>query len=84
LWLVATGFLTCWRTARAQQELFYRWQVLAFGAAFLAMMVNSLSHEVFHFRQVWMLMAFLFASCILLAPPRGLTASPNANTGGRS
>jgi O-antigen ligase len=66
LWLVASGLLGSWRTARAQEDLFSRWQVLTFGAAFLSIMVNSLSHEVFHFRQVWMLMAFLFASCTLL------------------
>lgn len=70
LWLIATGLLTCWKTAWAQNISFHRWQVLALGAAFLSTMVNSLSHEVFHFRQVWMLMAFLFASCILLTIPQ--------------
>ena len=75
LWLIGTGLKATWKTARAQEILFQRWQVLVYGAAFLSTMVNSLTHEVFHFRQVWMLMAFLFASCMLLSRPSAFISS---------
>ncbi|HZW04165.1 MAG TPA: O-antigen ligase family protein [Anaerolineaceae bacterium] len=39
-----------------------RWVVLALGAALLAVSLNALTHELAHFRQVWMLMAFLTAA----------------------
>ena len=85
LWLIGVGLRAIWKTARAQEKLFYRWQVLALGAAFLSIMVNSFSHEVFHFRQVWMLMAFLFASCTLLSTPPGSATSTSfhMNTGNK-
>jgi hypothetical protein len=81
LWLIGTGLWTSWKTAWVQKKLLYRWQVLALGAAFLSIMVNSFSHEVFHFRQVWMLMAFLFASCTLLSISPGLATSTSFGEG---
>lgn len=38
-----------------------RWQILVLAAGFLACMLNAMSHEVSHMRQVWFLMALLFA-----------------------
>jgi hypothetical protein len=67
LWLIWIGISTVWRTAQVQTRSVHRWQILALGAAFLSMMVNAFSHEIFHFRQVWMLMAFLFAYCSVLS-----------------
>jgi O-antigen ligase len=51
-----------------------RWQMLAFGMGFLGCAVNSFSHEISHFRQIWVYIAFLFGVCYQLAAsekPRG-------------
>lgn len=67
LWFIWVSLSTVWKTAQVQTSLVYRWQILALGAAFFSMIVNAFSHEIFHFRQVWMLMAFLFAYCSVLS-----------------
>lgn len=61
LWLVGATFLACLRAVRRETDSFRRWRMSAFGAGFLAIAVNALSHEVSHFRQVWIFLAFLFA-----------------------
>jgi len=58
------------RVAFLQKDNKRSWQVLSFGAGFLACAVIAVSHEVSHFRQVWVLMAFLYAiSYSLLSQP---------------
>jgi len=61
LWLVGATLLAPLRTAYQRTDRHQRWQVLALGAGFLACAMNAFTHEVSHFRQVWVLMAFLFA-----------------------
>jgi hypothetical protein len=61
LWLVGSTLLAPLRTAYQCTDRHQRWRVLVLGAGFLACAMNALTHEVSHFRQVWVLMAFLFA-----------------------
>lgn len=62
-WMLMVGatLLTPLQVANRLINKHQRWQVLALGAGFLACAVNAFSHEVSHMRQMWMLMAFLFA-----------------------
>jgi len=62
-WLLLIG-ATLFRSLRVANELVDKrqiWQVLVLGAGFLACAVNAFSHEISHMRQVWLLMAFLYA-----------------------
>ncbi len=61
LWLVGATLLTSLYTATRLGDRRQRWQVLMLGAGFLASVINAFSHEVSHMRQLWLLMAFLFA-----------------------
>lgn len=61
LWMVGATLLTPLKAARLHTNG-GRWQVLALGAGFLASAVNSIAHEVSHFRQLWVLMVFLYAA----------------------
>jgi hypothetical protein len=67
LWLVGSTLLVPLRVANEHSDSSGRWLVLALGAGFLACAVNALSHEVSHFRQVWVLMAFIFAASSILS-----------------
>jgi O-antigen ligase len=62
LWMVAATLLAPLRAACQCTHSQQRWQVLALGAGFLGCAMNAFTHEVSHFRQVWVLMAFLFAA----------------------
>ena len=62
LWIVGSTFLAPLRAANQCPDRHQRWQILALGAGFLACAMNALVHEISHFRQVWVLMAFLFAA----------------------
>lgn len=62
LWLVGGTLVAAFRAAQRALEAQHRWQVLALGTGFLAVSINAFTHEVSHMRQVWLLMAFLFAS----------------------
>ena len=61
LGVVATVLFTSLRTAFLQINDHHRWQMLSFGMGFLACTMISLSHELSHFRQMWVFIAFLFA-----------------------
>ena len=61
LWMIGAVLLSALQAASQLANKHQRSQVLLLGAGFLACAVNALSHEVSHMRQVWMLMAFLFA-----------------------
>jgi len=61
LWMIGATLLRSLQAANQLIDKYQRWQVLLFGAGFLGCAVNAFSHEVSHMRQVWMLMAFLFA-----------------------
>lgn len=75
LWMVGAALLAPLRAAYQRTDRHQRWQVLALWAGFLACAMNAFTHEVSHFRQVWVLMAFLFAmSYARSAPP--MTGSP--------
>lgn len=63
LWMIGATLLTSLRAANQLVNKHQRWQVLLLGAGFLACAVNAFSHEISHMRQVWILMAFLFALC---------------------
>ncbi len=62
LGLVGATLLVSLRTAYRCTNKPQRWQALALGAGFLACSMNALTHEVSHFRQVWVLMVFIFAA----------------------
>lgn len=61
LWMIGATLLSSLQAAIQLVDKRQRWQVLLLGAGFLACAVNAFSHEVSHMRQVWLLMAFLFA-----------------------
>jgi len=61
LWMIGATLLRSLQAANQLIDKYQRWQVLLFGVGFLGCAVNAFSHEVSHMRQVWMLMAFLFA-----------------------
>jgi hypothetical protein len=63
LWMIGATLLTSLRAANQLVNKCQRWQVLTLGAGFLACAVNAFSHEISHMRQVWILVAFLFALC---------------------
>ena len=71
LWMVGSTLFAPLQAARQAIDSSQRWRVLVLGAGFLACAVNALSHEISHFRQVWVLMAFLFALSYALSPPAG-------------
>jgi hypothetical protein len=71
--VIGTIMFTSFYTAFKQENDRHRWRILAFGMGFLACAINSLSHEISHFRQVWVFIAFLFAvSHHLLKPKEAL------------
>ncbi|MBN1872943.1 MAG: O-antigen ligase family protein [Anaerolineae bacterium] len=59
--IVSIGLLTPLEGIRKSHTAYQRQQMLALGAGFLACVLNAFVHEVSHFRQLWMLLAFLFA-----------------------
>lgn len=61
LWLIVATLLRPLQVTNQLVNKNQRWQMLVLGAGFLACAVNAFSHEVSHMRQVWLLMAFLFA-----------------------
>jgi hypothetical protein len=61
LWMIGATLLGSLQAAGRLVDRHQRWRVLLLTASFLASAVNALSHEVSHMRQVWLLMAFLFA-----------------------
>jgi len=61
LWLVGATLYASLRAARQLVDGSQRWCVLALGAGFLACAINAFTHEISHMRQVWVLMAFIFA-----------------------
>lgn len=77
LWLVAATLMQSLRAAALQVESSRRRAMLSLGAGFLACAVNALAHEVSHFRQVWVLMAFVFATSYAL-PARATVDGPRA------
>lgn len=62
-WLLLIGVTLGTAVAHAGRQItaHARWRLLTLGAGFLACMINAFSHEVSHMRQVWILIAFLFA-----------------------
>jgi hypothetical protein len=62
LWIVGATLWAPLRTAFLNSERRRRWRLLALCAAFLACAMNAFAHEISHFRQVWALMAFVFAT----------------------
>ncbi len=75
LWLVGTVLLVPLRVACRLADRHHCWQAWALGAGFLAAAMNAFSHEVSHFRHVWLLMAFLFAVSYIRSV-RPTTGSP--------
>jgi len=61
LWLIVATLLRPLQVTTQLVNQHQRWQMLVLGAGFLACAVNAFSHEISHMRQVWLLMAFLFA-----------------------
>ncbi len=51
---------------QSQGDRKHQWQILALGAGFLANGMNAAVHELSHTRQLWLLMAFIFAQAITL------------------
>jgi O-antigen ligase len=62
VWMVGATLWAPLRAAFQCPDRSRRWRLLALGAGFLACAVNALAHEISHFRQVWVLMAFVFAT----------------------
>lgn len=77
LWLLGSTLLTPLRVAYRCTDGHKRWQSLTLAAGFLACALNALSHEIFHFRQVWALMAFVFAVSYALAAHLDGDAKPS-------
>lgn len=63
LWLVGAVLALPLRTVRRLPERTHTLAILALGAGFLAVALNAFTHELSHFRQLWMLLAFLYAAC---------------------
>ena len=59
--LVGSTFVLPLRATYRRMRSYRFWPVLALWGGFLACALNAFSHEVSHFRQLWALMAFLFA-----------------------
>jgi hypothetical protein len=70
LWFVWATLVLPWREKGAGQDSQAGWQLLALWAGFAACLMNALSHEVSHFRQLWMLLGFLYAGSYMLPPLR--------------
>jgi hypothetical protein len=70
--LVGTTLIAPLRTVYRRTGSYRHWQLLTLWAGFLAIAINALTHEISHFRQVWVLMAFLFAMGYVL-PDRSAT-----------
>jgi hypothetical protein len=70
LFVVGSTLFTPLGAAQQSSDRHQRRRMLALGAGFLACAVNALTHEVSHFRQVWVLMAFLFAVSYAPSPRR--------------
>jgi hypothetical protein len=62
LWLVIATLITPLRMKDRYSANFRFWQLLVLWSGFLAIILNAFSHEISHFRQVWMLMAFLYSA----------------------
>lgn len=62
LWLVIATLITPIHKKKQFRDNFRYWQLLALWSGFLAIILNAFSHEISHFRQVWMLLAFLYSA----------------------
>jgi len=62
LGLVITTLLTPLSSIKQSQNNFRLKQILALWAGFLVVSIDAFTHEISHFRQVWVLMAFLYAA----------------------
>jgi O-antigen ligase len=62
VWIVGAVVLAPVRAAYQSPDRYRRWRLLALGVGFLSCAVNAFAHEISHFRQVWVLMAFVFAT----------------------
>jgi hypothetical protein len=62
LWLVIATLITPLQKNHESKSDSHYWQFMALWAGFLAIVLNAFGHEVSHFRQLWMLMAFLYAA----------------------
>jgi hypothetical protein len=75
LWLVGATLLAPLHSARGRILSHQSWTVWTLWAGFLGCAINALTHEISHFRQVWVFMSFLFAVCY--GPPaRSLRRPP--------
>jgi hypothetical protein len=71
LLLVITTLITpLWKIGQYKDK-FRCWQILALWAGFLAISILALTHEISHFRQVWALMAFIYAAYYLFLSNNG-------------
>lgn len=61
LWLIGESIMRPLRSLPFAANGFRRWQLLALSAGVLATAVNAFSHEVSHMRQLWFMIALLFA-----------------------
>ena len=66
LWVVITTLLLPLRKINPNVDPAKRQQSLIIWAGFLASALNGLTHEVSHFRQLWMPMSFLYAAYFIL------------------
>lgn len=60
IWLILSTLRSAFRSVKKQSDSWF-WPRVALGSGFLGVVLNALSHEISHFRQVWVLMAFIFA-----------------------
>jgi hypothetical protein len=74
LWLIVEVLTRPFTNLHLIAPTHRQWQLIALGAGFLATAVNAFSHEVSHMRQVWFLVALLFA--LSLAAGDALRRSP--------
>jgi O-antigen ligase len=60
--MVITTLITPFLKINRQKDGFRLWQILSLWAGFLAISIIAFTHEISHFRQVWVLMAFIYAA----------------------
>ena len=75
LWLTITTIFTSFHTAFYENNRLQSWMMLVLGIGFFACIINAFTHEVTHFRQVWTLMAFLFATMNIIRDKENLSAN---------
>lgn len=62
LTLVATTLIAPVKNIFQKKDESRLWQLMALWAGFLAVSILAFTHEISHFRQVWVLLAFLYAT----------------------